>query len=78
MVFLVSVSCFANTLLAFFGLENLNMYLLVNIICFLVLTLIFMPSHPKAKKTFNALNLIYFAVFLGIVIIELMTVISGT
>lgn len=75
---LVTISCLMNTLLAFSGQENLSIYLIVNIICFLVLSLIFMPSNPKAKKTFNALNMIYFAGFLVIVAIKFINVISGT
>jgi hypothetical protein len=77
-LFLVLISCFVNTLLAFFGQEDLSIYLIVNIICFLVLSLIFMPSNPKAKKTFNTLNMIYFTGFLVIVIIEFINVISDT
>ena len=78
LMFLISISGFVNTLLTFFGQDDLNIYLLVNMVFFLVLTLIFMPSNPKAKKAFNTLNLIYFTGFLFIVVIEFMDVISGT
>lgn len=53
------------------------MYLIVNIIGFLVLTLIFTPNNPKAKKTFNILNVIFFTGFLVIVTMEFMDIISG-
>lgn len=68
--FLVLASCLANTLLALFKHEYLSTYLIINIISFLVLTLLFMPSNPEAKKTFNILNIFFFAIFLTIVIIE--------
>lgn len=75
--FLVLISCLVNTSLAFFGQEDLNTYLIINIISFLVLTLIFTPSNPKAKKKFNTLNMIYFTGFLAIVIIEFLDVINA-
>jgi len=75
-LFLVLVSCLVNTLLAFFGQENLGIYLIINIICFLVLTLIFTPANPRVKKQFNILNMIFFTGFLVIVIIEFADIIS--
>ena len=74
--FLVLVSCLINTLLAFWGQEDLIIYLVINMISFLVLTFIFTPANPKTKKTFNALNMIFFAGFLVIVIIEFTDMIS--
>jgi len=74
---LVLVACLVNTLLAFFEHEDLSTYFLINIISFLVLTLVFMPSNPKAKKTFNILNIFFFAGFLVIVITEFTDIISG-
>ena len=74
--FLVLISCLVNTLLAFFGQEDLATYLIITIISFLVLTLIFTPTNPRAKKTFNTLNMIFFAGFLVIVIIEFTDIIS--
>jgi hypothetical protein len=75
--FLVLVSCLVNTLLAFFEHEDLSTYLIINIVSFLVITLIFTPSNPKAKKTFNILNIFLFACFLAIVITEFTGAISG-
>ena len=77
MLSLVLVSCLVNILLAFFEHKDLSTYLLINIISFLVLTLVFMPSNPKAKKTFNILNIFFFAGFLAIVIAEFTGIISG-
>lgn len=74
--FLVLISCVLNTSLALFGQENLGTYLIANIISFLVVTLIFTPSNPKAKKTFNTLNMIFFTGFLVIVIIEFLDIIN--
>lgn len=76
-LFLVLVSCVINTLLAFCELGDLSTYLIIDIISFLVLTLVFMPSSPKAKKTYNILNLFFFAGFLVIVIMEFTDIISG-
>ena len=75
--FLVVTSCLVNTLLAFFGQDDLSTYLILNTICFLVLTLIFMPSNPRVKKAFNILSLFFFTVFLVIAVIEFTTIISG-
>ncbi len=74
---LILISCLVNTLLAFFGQDDLVTYLIINIICFLVLTLIFMPSNPGARKTFSTLILIFFKGFLVIVIIEISDIFSG-
>lgn len=73
---LVLVSCLINTLLAFWGQEDLSTYLVIDLIGFLVLTFIFTPANPKTKKTFNALNMIFFAGFLIMVIIEFTDMIS--
>ena len=76
--FLVVISCLVNTSLAFLGHNDLSTYLLVNTVCFLVLTLIFMPSNPKVYKTFNILSLFFFAGFLIIVIIEFTSVVTSS
>jgi hypothetical protein len=65
-----------NTSLAFFEQEDLSIYLIINIISFLVLTMIFTPSNPEAKKKFNTLNMIFFTGFLGIVIIKFLNIIN--
>ncbi len=74
--FLVLVSCLVNTSLAFFGQEDLSIYLIINIISFLVLTMIFTPSNPEVKKKFNTLSMLFFTGFLGIVIIEFLNIIN--
>lgn len=76
MFFLIVVSCLVNTSLAFFGQEDLSIYLVINMISFLVVTMIFTPSNPEAKKKFNTLNILFFTGFLGIVIIELSNIIN--
>ncbi|UCD09881.1 MAG: hypothetical protein JSU79_04345 [Dehalococcoidales bacterium] len=75
--FLVLISCLVNTLLAFFGHEELSTYLIINIISFLVLTFIFTPTNPKARMTFNALSMIFFISFLVIVIMDLPDIFKG-
>ena len=75
--FLVVISCMVNTLLAFSGHEELSTYLLINIICFLVLTFIFTPTNPKVRMTFNTLSMIFFISFLVIVIMELPDIFTG-
>ena len=75
--FLVLISCLVNILLAFFGQEELGIYLIINIICFLVLTLIFTPSNPKVRKAFNTLSMFFFVSFLAIVIMELPDIFTG-
>jgi hypothetical protein len=74
---LVLISCLVNTFLAFFGQEDLRVYIVINIIGFLILTLIFTPSNPEAKRKFSLLNMIFFSGFLVIIITELTGIFSG-
>lgn len=74
---LVLISCLVNTLLAFFGQQELRIHLIINLIIFLVLTLTFTPSIPRTNKIYTILNVIFFAGFLIIVGAELTAIISG-
>ena len=76
-VSLVLISCLINTLLAFFSQNNLEIYFTVNIIAYLVITLLYVYLNPRAKRALNPVGAILFAGFMVIVGFKAMEILSG-
>jgi len=66
-----------NTLLAFTGQNNLEIYFTTNICAYLVITLLYVYLNPTARKALNSISAILFAGFTVIVVIKVMEVLSG-
>ena len=76
-VSLVLVSCLINTLLAFFGQNDLEIYFVINVIAYLVITLLYVYFNPRARRALNTIGIVLFAGFMVIVVIEVMEMLSG-
>ena len=76
-VSLVLSSCLINTLLAFFGQNDLGIYFTINIIAYLVITLLYVYFNPRARRALNTTGIVLFGGFMVIVVTKVMEVLSG-
>ncbi len=75
-VSLALAACLVNTLLAFLGQDDLGVYFTINIIVYLVITLLYVYLNPRAKQVLNTIGLVLFAGFIVIVVLNVMEIIS--
>ena len=76
-VSLVLVSCLINTLLAFFGQNNLEIYFVINVIAYLIITLLYVYFNPRARRVLNTIGIVLFAGFMVIIVIKVMEILPG-
>ena len=76
-VSLVLISCLINTLLAFFNQNDLKIYFIINIIAYLLITLLYVYLNPRARRALNTVGAVLFAGFMVIVVLEVMEILSG-
>jgi uncharacterized membrane protein len=74
---LAIASCVINPLLAFFGQNDIIIYLAINIIAYLVITLLCVHFNPKARRALNTVSAVYFAIFFVVVAFKVVTVLLG-
>ena len=74
---LVLVACVINTLLAFFGQNDLGVYFTINVIAYLVITLLYVYFNPRARRALNTIGIVLFAGFMVIVSLKVIAIISG-
>ncbi len=76
-VALVLASCLINTLLAFFNQNDLEIYFIINIIAYLLITLLYVYLNPRARGALNTVGAVLFAGFMVIVLLKTMEILSG-
>lgn len=76
-VSLVLSACLINTLLAFFGQNDLGIYFTINIIAYLVITLLYVHFNPRARRALNTTGIVLFGGFMVIVVTKVIDVLSG-
>jgi len=76
-VSLILVGCLINLLLAFLGQENLETYFVINIIVYLVITLLYAYLNPRARRALNTIGAVLFAGFMVIVSLKVIEIFSG-
>ncbi len=76
-VSLVLISGLINTLLAFFNQNDLELYFVINIIAYLLITLLYVYFNPRARRALNTVSAVLFAGFMVIVVLEIMGILSG-
>lgn len=64
-------------MLAFWGQNDLEIYFTVNIISYLIITLLYVYLNPKAKRALNTISFVLFGGFMVIVAMKVMQIISG-
>jgi hypothetical protein len=63
--------------LAFLGQNDLVNYFVINIIAYLVITLLFVYLNPKARMALNTISVVLFAGFIVIVALKVTEILSG-
>ena len=70
-------ACLINTLLAFFGQNDLTIYFTINIIAYLVITLLYVYLNPRARRALNTVVVVLFGGFMVIVVTKVIEILSG-
>jgi len=68
---------FINVLLAFLGQQDIQIYFIINIIAYMVITLLYVYFNPRARRALDGVSVVFFGAFLVIVAIKVMDIISG-
>ncbi|MFC2057092.1 hypothetical protein ACFLTO_05970 [Chloroflexota bacterium] len=74
---LVLASCLVNTLLAFFGQDDLEIYFVINIIAYLTITLLHVYLNPRARRALNTTAAVLFSSFMVIVVLKAIEIVLG-
>ncbi len=72
---LVLAASMVNIFLAFFKQNSLEIYFVVNILSYLIITLLYVYINPRARAALNAISAILFGGFMVIVIIKVLEII---
>jgi len=76
-VSLALASGLINTSLAFFGQNDLGIYFIINVLAYLVITLLYVYLNPRARRALNTVGVVLFAGFIVIVSLKVMEILSG-
>ncbi len=76
-VSLVLTSCLINALLAFFNQDDLEIYFIINIVAYLLITLLYVYLNPRARRALNTVGAVLFAGFMVIVVLKVMEILLG-
>jgi uncharacterized membrane protein YhhN len=64
-------------LLAFLGQNDLEIYFVINIIAYLVITLLYVYLNPRARRALSSIGAVLFAGFIVIVFFKIIEIMSG-
>jgi len=76
LIILVIVSAFINVALAIIGQGDLSVYFILNVIAYLVITLLHVYFNPKARKALNGVTVVLFSGFLVIAAIKVFEILA--
>lgn len=76
-VYLALAACLINILLAVFGQDNIEIYFVINILAYLIITLLYVYLNPRARRALNSIGIVLFAGFMVIVTIKVIEILSG-
>lgn len=66
-----------NTALAVAGQDDLGVYFAINVIAYLVITLLYVYLNPRARRALDVIGYMLFSGFLAIVAIKVAELLSG-
>ena len=75
-LFIVLASCLTNTILAVVGQDDLTVYFTLNVIVFLVITLLHVYLNPKARRSLSAIAVVLFSGFMVMVLLKVIDVLT--
>jgi peptidoglycan/LPS O-acetylase OafA/YrhL len=73
---LVLVASIINGFLAFIGQDDLSVYFTVNVIAYLVITILHAYLNPRARKSLSTIAIVLFVGFMAMVIIKSIDIIN--
>ena len=76
-IILALSSSLINTLLAFLGQNDLEVYFTINIIAYLVITLLYVYLNPRARRALNTIGVVLFSGFMVIIVLKVIEILSG-
>jgi len=76
LIILVLVSALINVLLAMLGQADLSVYFIVNVIAYLVITLLHVYFNPPARRALNGVSVVLFSGFLVIVAMKVFEILA--
>ena len=74
---LVLASALINTSLAFLGQNDLGIYFVINVLAYLVITLLYAYLNPRARRALNTVGVVLFAGFMVIISLKVIEILSG-
>lgn len=75
-ILLAVITCLLNVLLAFSGQDRLEIYCTVNLIAYLVITMLYAYLNPGAKRALGAVGAVAFAGFMVIIVIRVLEILA--
>jgi hypothetical protein len=66
-----------NAALAFAGQEDLGVYFVVDVIAYLIITLLYVHLNPRARQALDTIGYMLFSGFLVVVAIKAVGILSG-
>ena len=66
-----------NTLLALWGQKDLSLYFAINVIAYLVITLLYAYFNPRARRALDTIGYLLLSSFLVIVVMKAVEILSG-
>ena len=76
LLFMVVASCLTNIILIIAGQDDLTVYFTLNVIVFLVITLLHVYLNPRARRSLSAIAIVFFSGFLVIVILKVIDILA--
>ena len=74
LLFLILAICFVDVALAFAKQTDISVYFTVNVIAYLIITVLFIYLSPKTRKTLSVVSVVFLAGFMVVVVLKIMEV----
>lgn len=75
LITLILVTSIVNIFLAFVKQNNLEIYFIINVLSYLIITLLYVYLNPRARGALRAISAVLFGGFMVIVIIKVLEII---
>ena len=76
-IYLALAFCLINTVMAFLGQNSLETYFIINILAYLIITLLYVYLNPRARRALNAIGIVLFAGFMVIISLKAIEILLG-
>ena len=70
-------ACLINSILAFLGQDDIIIYFIINLLAYLVVTLLYAYLNPRARRALGTISAVSFAGFFVIVVLKVIELWTG-